>query len=204
MRVFGENDQPVPLQPLREHLKARSPKTELRLETGTEDEWSQIILSHISGPEIALIERDEVREGELGKDELQEFIDEVEGYSPATAAAWLKKNLPSVKVIYAFQLLSGTEVNDGWTALHAVYYRTWEMAGGILQADLEGFSNREGDHILWQFSDRASGRWRMAVLGPEGKWIAFEMDLGNKAHREAFLEGRVPVGVVTSGKGNRK
>ena len=33
----------------------------------------------------------------------------------------------------------------------------------------------------------------MAVF-QSGKWIAFEMDLGNQDQREAFLEGKVPTG----------
>ena len=56
-----------------------------------------------------------------------------------------------MKVIYAFQLLSGTEVNDGWDGVHFLRGRIWRELGGILQADLEGFSNEDGYHILWQF-----------------------------------------------------
>lgn len=71
--------------------------------------------------------------------------------------------------------------------------------GGILQSDNEGFTNEhgyeDGYSILWQFDDRVRGPWKMAVLSPDGHWTAFEMNLGNRAHREAFFSGKLPEGV---------
>src|SRR5262249_31474507 len=97
--------------------------------------------------------------------------------------------------IYAFQLLSGTDVNDGWAALHRVYGTVWNAAGGILQADGEGFSNRDGYTILWQFGENASGTWNVGLLEESGGWLHFEIDLGNPSHKEAFLRGKKPDGV---------
>ncbi|HEY9139295.1 MAG TPA: hypothetical protein VIN93_00290 [Bryobacteraceae bacterium] len=134
--------------------------------------------------------------GELGAEELQEFIDEVAIHSPQSAATWLQSYLPSVKVIYAFQLLNGTDVNDGWTPLHRVYDAVWDYTGGIRQADGEGFSNEQGYTILWQFSDTVQGTWNVGVLKDDGNWVHFEMDLGNKEHRQAFLNGQVPDGAT--------
>jgi hypothetical protein len=57
---------------------------------------------------------------------------------------------------------------------------------------MEGFSNEKGHHVLWQFSEVVEGEWNVAVLDPDGKWVAFTMDLGNLEHRRAFLDGRVP------------
>lgn len=64
-------------------------------------------------------------------------------------------------------------------------------APSIIQADLEGFTNEEGYHILWQFSDPVTGPWWMGVL-KNNAWVHFQMDLGNVSHREAFLRGEVP------------
>ncbi len=72
-----------------------------------------------------------------------------------------------------------------------------EELGGILRADLEGFRNEEGFQITWEFVDRVKGECAMAVLDPNDHWIAFRMDLGNKQHREAFCEGRIPSGLQT-------
>jgi hypothetical protein len=94
-------------------------------------------------------------------------------------------------VIYSFQHLSGIGIDNGAAALAAIREAIWARGDAIIQADGEGFSNEDGDHILWQFSDRVSGPWWMAVLQGD-KWVPFEMDLGNMKHRAAFLDGRVP------------
>jgi len=80
-------------------------------------------------------------------------------------------------LIYAFQLLGGTDVDDGWTPLHRLHNAVWKHAGGILQADGEGFCDVE----------------YMGVL-KDGRWVHFEMDLGNELHRKEFLSGQVPLG----------
>lgn len=65
-----------------------------------------------------------------------------------------------------------------------------------MQADFEGFSNENGHHILWQFGEDVEGEWHIAVLDHKGKWVAFTVDLGDPEHKQAFLDGRVPVGVT--------
>ena len=94
--------------------------------------WFQLILAHKTGQEIALIERNPVIPGELGEEELNEFIENVKGEKPKSAAEWLLRYLPQVKVIYAFQLLIGAEVNNGWDGLNSL--RSWikKKVGGIL------------------------------------------------------------------------
>jgi hypothetical protein len=188
IRVLGKNLCNIPLDALR---KVSEPAVLHTEEEG--DAWENLVLSHKSGQEIAVIEKNPVVDGQLGADELQEFIDEVSDCKPEPAATWLRQFLPSVKVIYAFQLLNGTDVDDGWTPLHRLYNAVWEHAGGILQSDGEGFSDEDGYTILWQFSDRVNGKWNMGVL-KDGRWVHFEMDLGNEQHRKAFLSGEVPNG----------
>ncbi len=140
IRVLGKNLAAITVRELLEvALPARVDVAE-----GSGDTWEQLILKHKSGQEIAVVERNPLAEGKLGADELQEFLDEVPQHKPDSAAAWLQKYLPTVKVIYAFQLLSGTDVDDGWAPLHRLYRAIWSHAGGILQADGEGFSNEEG------------------------------------------------------------
>jgi hypothetical protein len=166
----------------------------LSLVDGEPADWTSLVLAHAKGPEIAAIERSPVTEGSLGSEELAEYMDEVQRCKPESAAIWLATFLKEVRVIYAFQHLSGTERGQGDEALCLVSEAVWARGDAILQADGEGFSNADGYHILWQFSDRVNGNWWMAVL-QKGRWVSFEMDLGNQDHREAFLEGRVPQGV---------
>jgi hypothetical protein len=192
VRVLALKTDTPSLAELRSHLPEGQ---ELQVEAGEETEWSELILRHKAGPEIALIERNPVVPGELGEEELNEFIQEIPGEKPESAAKWLVRFLPRVKVIYAFQLLSGTESSNGWDGVDSLRAWIWRKMGGILQADQEGFSNENGHQILWQFASAHDVLWNLAVLDPDGKWIAFEMSLGNPKQKEAFLSGRVPEGV---------
>jgi hypothetical protein len=189
IRVLGTNPSNVSLSHLREIARPAVLDAE-----DDDDTWEQIIIKHASGREIANIEKNPVVEGQLGAAELEEFIEEVGHYKPESASTWLREFLLGVKVIYAFQLLSGTDVDDGWTPLHRVYSAVWKHAAGILQADAEGFSDEDGFTILWQFGEAVTGPWNMGIM-KDGRWLHFEMDLGNKRHREAFRSGELPDGV---------
>ncbi len=163
---------------------------------GEDSSWSSLVLSHADGTEIAAVERYVVEAGSggsLGGHEVSEFLEEVAECRPASGAAWLTRFLPSVSCLYACQHLFGTERDRGDEALRAVEHSIWGLGDAILQADGEGFTNEDGFHILWQFSDDVSGMWWMAVL-QDGDWLEFEMDLGDLTHREYFLAGRVPPG----------
>ncbi len=107
---------------------------------------------------------------------------------------WLKSFLPRVKIIYAFQILGGADEGNGWEVINEIKELIWNKLGGIFQSDGEGFSNEDGYHILWQFSDSVSGHWNMAIKKTFGGWAAFEMDLGDNEQRQAFFIGKVPKG----------
>lgn len=194
IRVFGEKDGIPSLDDMNAAVAASGADAEVTLETGSPEAWEQVILRHRGGVEIAVVERNPVIGGELGREELDEFIAEVGRCKPQSAAEWLRRQLLSTTVIYAFQLLSGTDVDKGWDAVHALQSAVWNACGGVLQADGEGFSNCEGYHILWQFSDNVSGKWQMAVLDEAGKWVPFAMELGDRNQRAYFLAGKVPKG----------
>jgi len=194
IRILSKNLDDIPVEDLR---KVARPAVIEMAEEG-KDGWEQLVLKHASGPEIAIVEKNPVIDGQLGAKELQEFIEEVAHYKPASAADWLQNYLSSITIIYAFQLLSGTDVADGWTLLHQVYSAIRNRAGGICQADGEGFSNEDGFTILWQFSENVNGSWKLGILSKERRWVHFEMELGNKEQRDAFQRGEIPSGGETS------
>jgi hypothetical protein len=193
IRVLSTATGCIPLETLQSRLKESKLEAVLSADQGTEDSWEQLILQHSYGPEIASIERNPVGTGSLGAEELAEFADEIADARPEQAVSWLREYFRRVKCIYAFQLLSGTDYKNGWDILYAVRNPIASHAPSISQADGEGFSNEQGFHILWQFSDSAHGQWNMGVLR-DGQWVHFEMDLGNRDHREAFFKGEVPRG----------
>ena len=110
--------------------------------------------------------------------------------------AWLHEFLGEVKTIYAFQHLQGSETETGSSAMHALRTHLWERGNSIIQADNEGFTNEDGYHIVWQFSDSVSGPWNMGVL-QDDTWLHFEMDLGDPDHRAAFFSGEMPPDLST-------
>src|SRR5437764_486402 len=114
IRILGKNLDDISLKSLQDEAHPAI----LKPLQGTQESWQQIVLTHDSGQEIALIEKNPVVDGQLGAEELREFIEEVGYHKPQSAATWLREFLPTVKVIYAFQILSGTDVNDGWSHLH--------------------------------------------------------------------------------------
>jgi hypothetical protein len=148
-------------------------------------------LSHNDGRTIAEIERNLIQEGSLGSEELAEFTEEVANCKPTSSAHWLVDYFTRVQCIYACRILSGTEYNNGWEILDALKDSMWLFAPSIFQADREGFSNEQGEHILWQFGDSVEGNCWMAVL-LDDKWQNFQMDLGNRKQRESFFQGQIP------------
>jgi hypothetical protein len=190
-RVLSKDEEFPPLDELAQFIRAEHPQFKLTLESGTVDEWESLLLSGMDGVEVAVIERNPVFDGSLGQDEVAEFIEEIQDCKPNSGVQWLEDYLASVKTIYAFQHLQGSETADGGNALHALRSKLWERGDAILQADNEGFTNEEGYHIVWQFSDSVSGAWNMGVL-QDGVWRHFSMDLGDPDHRAAFMRGSVP------------
>jgi hypothetical protein len=191
IRVLGTNTTAIDLKAIEQAAKP----AHITIENSTDEGWQELTLSHESGEVIAIIERNLVIAGELGQDEIEEFQEEIQDCKPESGSRWLKDYLQKIKVIYAFQLLDGTDVHDGWSVLGSVKDVIWNTARGIIQADGEGFSNEKGATILWQFSDSVTGDWEVGVQSPSHEWMNYRMDLGNPDHRQAFFSGLVPEGV---------
>ena len=185
-RVLSKDEEFPPFDELAQWVRTEHPDYKLNIEDGTVEEWESLLLSSSDEVEIALLERIPVFDCQD-----EEFVEEIDDCRPETGVAWLKEYLASVKTIYAFQHLQGADTEDGGNVLHALRSRLWERGDAILQADNEGFTNEEGFHIVWQFSDSVSGPWNMGVL-QDGTWYHFKMDLGDPDHRAAFLNGEVP------------
>jgi hypothetical protein len=190
-RVLSKDDEFPTLDELAQSIRAEHPDYKLTLEDGTEEEWESLLLSGNDGVEVAVIERNPVAIGSVGQDEIAEFIEDTLDCKPESGVQWLAEYLAEVKTVYAFQHLQGAETEGGSNVLHALRSAIWERGDAIIQADGEGFTNEDGYHIVWQFSDSVSGPWNMGVY-KDGLWHHFKMDLGDPDHRAAFFEGEVP------------
>jgi hypothetical protein len=190
-RVLSKQEEFPALDELAQFLRADHPDYKLTMEEGTEEEWDSLLLSGNDGVEVALIERNPVTDGSIGQDEIAEFLEDTRDCKPESGVEWLADFLTEVKTVYAFQHLQGSETVEGSNVLNVLRSAIWERGDAIIQADGEGFTNEEGYHIVWQFSDSVSGPWNMGVY-KDGLWHHFKMDLGDPDHRAAFLEGNVP------------
>jgi hypothetical protein len=190
-RVLSKDEEFPSFEELALMIREQHPEFRLSIEEGTEEEWEILLLSGLDEVEVALIERNPVWDGSMGQDEIADFLEDLQDCKPKSGVQWLEDYLTAVKTIYAFQHLQGAELVDGGNALHALRSALWERGDAIIQADGEGFTNEDGYHIVWQFSDSVSGPWRMGVL-QDGVWHHFSMDLGDPDHRAAFLKGMVP------------
>jgi hypothetical protein len=191
IRVLSPSDDVPAHSALEKDLRSEHSKAELSLEAGAGTKWDQLLLSHQDGSEIAVVERN--FGDDLVTEEIEEFLEEIGDCQPRSSVEWLRQYLPTVRTIYAFQVLAGVELDGGWEVLGTLKSSVWRRASGIIQADGEGFTNEAGYHILWQFADSVTGEWWMGVF-EDGHWIHFKMDLGDQEQRQAFFRGTVPPG----------
>jgi hypothetical protein len=190
-RVLSKDEEFPAFEELAQLIRDTHPEYKLTIESSDEDEWETLLLTGNDEVEVAVIERNPVSNGSTGQDEIADFIEEIQDCKPTSGVDWLAEYLAEVKTVYAFQHLQGAETEEGGNALHALRSALWERGDAIIQADGEGFTNEEGYHIVWQFSDSVSGPWNMGVL-QDGTWHHFKMDLGDPDHRAAFMNGEVP------------
>jgi hypothetical protein len=196
-RVLSKDEEFPLFVELSHIVRSEQPGFILTVEEGSPEDWESLLLAGVDGVEVAVIEREPVFDGSVGQDEIADMLEDLQDCRPKSGVQWLEDYLSSVKMIYAFQHLQGSETVDGSNALHALRSKLWERGDAILQADNEGFTNEEGYHIVWQFSDAVSGPWNMGVL-QDGAWRHFSMDLGDPDHRAAFLKGSVPDDLISA------
>jgi hypothetical protein len=184
--------EPTPVSPVLLQKAAEAHRATVAGDLGA-SAWEQLVVVNEAGEKVCAVERNLVFRGSLAEEEIEEFLAEIADCLPNSGGSWLRTYLATVRTIYAFQVLHGAYSRNGWEILGFVKEAVRSSVGGIMQADNEGFSNEEGYHILWQFSDGARGDWWMAVL-KDGLWQKFKMDLGNEMHRLAFKNGEIPEG----------
>ena len=195
IRVLGLRDTDIHIDELIQSLATADLTAKFEFDP-TEDpgKWTMLDIRGGDGELLAQLERNPVADDELGKEELEEFKVEIQDCLPKSSARWLGNYLARVKVIYAFNMLNAAFENENFEVISNLQKAIWIHTKGILQADGEGFSNEDGDHILWQFSDEVTGNLTCAIRTVFGTWKRFVMDAGNISQRKEFQDGKVPKG----------
>ncbi|GAB2811027.1 hypothetical protein [Ferruginibacter profundus] len=193
IRILGSQNPDIQVDELIQSLAADGLTAKFEFDPTEEpSKWTMLDILNADGEPLAQLERNPVIEGELGQEELNEFKEDIQDYKPASAVKWLTNFFDKVKVIYAFQMLNAAFDDGNFEVIDNIKTKIWNKTKGILQADNEGFSNEDGHHILWQFSDTVTGDWSCAVRNWLGKWEKFVMDLGDTNQRQEFQDGKVP------------
>ena len=193
IRVLGTQDPDIHIDELIQALAADGLTAKFEIDPTEEPgKWTMLDILNPDGEPLIQLERNPVIEGKLGQEELYEFREEIQDYKPTSAVEWLTNYFDKVNVIYAFQMLNAALEDSNFEIVSNIKTYIWNKTNGILQADNEGFSNEDGYHILWQFSDTVTGEWNCAVRNWVGKWDKFVMDLGDKTQRTEFQDGKVP------------
>jgi hypothetical protein len=194
MHVYSQTDEVMEVETIREFFEDDDVTVEV-FGDQTGAGWKQITLSHTGDDDQALA----IIEAHTGDEVPERIAVEIENLAeaePACNAEWVVEFLRGVKTIYAFEIGSGVDVDDGWEYVRGLMREMCEGYDGILYAELEGYSNETGYHVTWEFSDDAPGVWWMALYDAKtGEWRSFQMELSNLEHRAAFRAGRVPDGV---------
>lgn len=197
IRVLGTADPNIHIDELINELTNNGLRAKFEFDQKEgPDNWSIIGVANSDGVDLMQIERNTVVDGGIGKEELEEFREEIKDCKPTSAVKWLDKFFDKVKVIYAFKLLNAAFEGNNFSIIGVIKTSIWTKTGGILQADNEGFSNEGGYHILWQFADDVTGDWKMSVKNFFGRWTNFTIDLGDRQQREEFWQGKVPKGAI--------
>ena len=111
-RVMSKDEEFPSFEELAQTLRSGHPEFRLTIEEGDEDGWNTLLLSGIDEVEVALIERSGV-DGSVGQDEVADLIEDMQDSRPKSGVQWLENYLSSVKTIYAFQHLQGSETEEG-------------------------------------------------------------------------------------------
>ena len=190
IRVLGIYTEAISLAELEAALEEEGLKATVTADQ-EDDTWSVLDVEASNGTKLAQIEKNFIFKGCLAQMELDEFRVLIREHQPLSAVEWLDHYFDRIKVVYAIRVLDGALVDFNLETVNALKRAIWGKSGGLLQNDLEGFSNEEGYHILWQFPDDVSGDKYCAVLD-NGVWVKFRMDLGDMFQRMAFWAGEVP------------
>ncbi len=80
IRVLALSSDVIGIEDLRTELPYDQ---RLEIESGSPSEWREVVLKYAGGSDIALIERNPVMPGELGAEEIQEYLEEIQGENPS-------------------------------------------------------------------------------------------------------------------------
>ncbi len=104
VRILGTQDPDISVDELISALKEDNLRAQFELlDSEQSNKWTILEVANSKGEALVQIERNPVIEGELGREELDEFIEEIEDEKPASAVTWLTNTLRKSKLFTLFK-----------------------------------------------------------------------------------------------------
>ena len=185
VRLLTTSEEVIPFSHIR-------PLAEQKLISGTDQLWERIEIYGSGDNLLSTLERDIIEPESVGEAILKELSRKIQDKYPLNARQWLKNYFATVKVIYTFNIFPDRMTKKTWPILGGVQNFIKQSLNGIIQADNEGFYNEDGDYILWQMYDGATGSIPAANLNERGEWIPFSLRVDDEKAVELFKKGIVP------------
>jgi hypothetical protein len=185
VRLLTASGEVIPFS----HIK---PLAKQKLVAGTDQLWEKIEIYSTGDTLLSILERESVNPGSVGEATLKELGRKIQDKYPVNARQWLKNYFTTVKAIYTFNIFPDRMTKNTWRILGGIQNFLKESLNGIIQADNEGFYNEDGDYILWQMYDGATGSIPAANLNEKGEWISFSLKLDDRKALDLYKQGIVP------------
>ena len=112
MHVYSRSDEVMEVEEIRAHFEIEGEPVVVASDPGVRGAaWKELLLTHTAEYPITQIY---LRTGPALAGSVKGEIERVRSALPSCNAEWLIEFLQEVKAVYAFQILSGTDVGDGW------------------------------------------------------------------------------------------
>ena len=119
IRVLGTQDPDIHLDELLEGLRADGLTAKLAFaESEQASKWTILQIANEQGATLTQVERNQVCDGELGKEEMKDC-------KPTLAVQWLTSYFDKVKVIYAFQILNEAFADNNFEIISSIKTKIW-------------------------------------------------------------------------------
>lgn len=196
MKFFGVTDKAISIDDIADWLQEKMIDAEIESDEESEPgDWQELTLLLDSGEPVV-----DVIKLSCGTEEFDEAIEETVRMlldspvpiNPSSAVRWLCQYMKRVKVIYNFSPLLGLDSEAGWVLFDTVWKSVRKELKGIVFCEGEGFTNEEGAQITCQFTGTMSGQVNAALLGEDGEWQEFILDLSDNQAIENFQRGQMP------------
>lgn len=191
LRILTPQETPPSLPRLMGDLQLSWPGLRLIPEGSETRPWEQILVQLADGTDLALLCCILLDKHPVALARKKHLLEEVAQGRPVSAARWLKGYIGKVRMLYEIHPMEEVHLSHGWDILLSLRLALWEQVRGIRHTRDEGFTNPEGDLILWQYPPSATGLVPAAVYR-FGRFRSFSLNLASPRHRQAFFQGKQP------------